>query len=553
MKWIKTRKYFLNEEAKIRDVIFSRQAKEVASKWGEKYLDLEEIEPTDNIKQGKWKISEDDKIQILSEFFMCDLQSIYNFLGSLPDQLNEIIKLSIKPELYSVEKIKKTMENFDIKKPSVDQISFLSAPVFRKISVSETQATEVLVKDENGRPVMGEDGRPMKRAKEEGEVFFTNNLVNINTFLSDFNRCYPDSAVTDIDKFQSGEIQKLISTSRDTFNSEYTVDYNIFAKEMYLSIKHNPKDILNMSISKYYTSCQHLYTGGYNELVLGNVFDPNSIPAFIIFDTPIIWENEVISDQLPLCRMMIRNIESFEVNDSPKIFFDRCYPDRMEEVVSEIIEAYSDNQQTAEGDETYLYTPDLPSDMRINDPYMDRLGLEKGMFIGKNIKKLYLSSGIDWSKVKVSPKASIEEIVIETTLIPENLLTLPFNPSWIKFKFLKLNDLSVFNNIKTDSFAFDKCKFEGDILNSIKESNPNISKLQLIACDTTGLNLSNFESLEELQLVFSIEDKLEDVISGLKIGKLVISSDVLMDKENKAYINSLKSMGTKVEVIGPKI
>jgi len=39
----------------------------------------------------------------------------------------------------------------------------------------------------------------------------------------------------------------------------------------------------------------------------------------------------------------------------------------------------------------------------------------------------------------------------------------------------------------------------------------------------------------------------------LKIGKLVISSDVLMDKENKAYINSLKSMGTKVQVVGPKI
>ena len=553
MKWIKTRKYFLNEEAKIRDVIFPRQAKKVASKWGEQYLDLEEIEPTDNIKQGKWKISEEDKIHILGEFFMCDLQSIYDFLGSLPDKLNEIIKLSIKPELYTTEKIKKTMENFDIKKPSVDQISFLSTPVFRKISVSETQATEVLVKDENGRPVMGEDGRPMKRAKEKGEVFFTNNLVNINTFLSDFNRCYPDSAVTDVDKFQSGAIQDLISTSKDTFNSEYIVDYNIFAKEMFLSIKHNPKDVLNMSISKYYSSCQHLYTGGHNELVLGNVFDPNSIPAFIIFDTPITWENEVISDQLPLCRMMVRNIESFDPGETPKIFFDRCYPDRMEDVMGKIIEKYSNNIQTSEGGETYLYTPDLPSDTRINDPYMDRLGLEKGVFIGKNIKKLYLSSNIDWSKVKVSPKANIEEIVIETTLIPENLLTTQIKPNWIKFKFLKLNDLSVFNNIKTDSFAFDKCIFKGNILDSIKEANPNINKLQLIACDTTGLNLSKFQSLEELQLIFSIEDKLKDVISGLKIGKLVISSDVLMDKENKAYINSLKSMGTKVQVVGPKI
>jgi hypothetical protein len=231
----------------------------------------------------------------------------------------------------------------------------------------------------------------------------------------------------------------------------------------------------------------------------------------------------------------------------------RSYPDRMEDVMGKIIEKYSNNIQTSEGGETYLYTPDLPSDTRINDPYMDRLRLEKGVFIGKNIKKLYLSSNIDWSRVKISPNANLEEIIIETTLIPENLLTTQLKPNWIKFKFLKLNDLSVFKNIKTNSFAFDKCIFKANILDSIKESNPNISKLQLIACDTTGLNLSKFQSLEELQLVFSIEDKLEDVISGLKIGKLVISSDVLMDKENKAYINSLKSMGTKVEVVGPKI
>ena len=38
MKWIKSREQYLNE-AKIRDVILPRQAKEVAEVWGEKYLD----------------------------------------------------------------------------------------------------------------------------------------------------------------------------------------------------------------------------------------------------------------------------------------------------------------------------------------------------------------------------------------------------------------------------------------------------------------------------------------------------------------------------------
>jgi len=67
MKWIKTRKLFINE-AKVRDVIFPRQAKEVAKIWGEKYLDYEEVAPTTNIEQGKWLLSKEDKYEALKEF-----------------------------------------------------------------------------------------------------------------------------------------------------------------------------------------------------------------------------------------------------------------------------------------------------------------------------------------------------------------------------------------------------------------------------------------------------------------------------------------------------
>jgi hypothetical protein len=58
MRWIKSRKSFLNrriDEAKIRDLVLPRQAKEIAAKWGEKYLDYEETTPTTKINQGKWK------------------------------------------------------------------------------------------------------------------------------------------------------------------------------------------------------------------------------------------------------------------------------------------------------------------------------------------------------------------------------------------------------------------------------------------------------------------------------------------------------------------
>ena len=68
MKWIKTRNQWLNE-AKIRDVILPRQAKELANEWGEKFLDYEEVDPTDKIKQGRWKLEDEDKIKVLSSFF----------------------------------------------------------------------------------------------------------------------------------------------------------------------------------------------------------------------------------------------------------------------------------------------------------------------------------------------------------------------------------------------------------------------------------------------------------------------------------------------------
>ena len=65
MKWIKSRENWLNE-AKLRDVIFKQQAEEVKKTWGEKFLDYEEVTPTDKIKQGKWKLSEEDNFQVLN-------------------------------------------------------------------------------------------------------------------------------------------------------------------------------------------------------------------------------------------------------------------------------------------------------------------------------------------------------------------------------------------------------------------------------------------------------------------------------------------------------
>jgi hypothetical protein len=554
MKFLSKRNQFLAEEAKIKDVILPRQAREVEDKWGSEYLEYEEIEPTDKIQQGTWKLDHDDKMAILSEFFNTELKEMYKQFQALPDHFKTVLGDSIKTELFAgsdKDKFTSILEDFNIQFPSIDSITILAKPIFRKISVGETKATEVIARDENGVPLKDEDNKIIKKTKEAGEVIYSKNLVNINTFVSDYNDCFPTTKVDD-NIFSSGYVRDVVNIAADDISQgSYEVDYNPFSKDMYLVIKHNPKDILNMSISKYYSSCQHLYTGMYRGKVIGNVFDPNTIPAFVIFDTPIKWKGEVISEQLPLSRMMIRNLEAFNPNDPVKVFFDRCYPDRCKNSMDKIIEKYTNMSSVSGRGDTYYFTPDLPEHAagNIDSPYMDRLGIDTKRYIGVNTKSITLTPNIDWSNVKVSPKAKLKEIIIQSSVLPDGLLNIPMQPDWIKFKFLRLKDLSVFKNLKSNSYAFDKCEFGGNVLNSLPE---DVKKLQLISCDTSKLDLSKMENIEELHLVYTLnDDDLIPSIKGLKMKKLVISGDLLSLSENKSYINDLKKQGVKIEIVGP--
>jgi hypothetical protein len=63
MKYIRTRDFFI-KEAKIRDVI-PETGYSSFERWGEKYLDYDEVTPTNKIIQGKWKLSEEDKYKAL--------------------------------------------------------------------------------------------------------------------------------------------------------------------------------------------------------------------------------------------------------------------------------------------------------------------------------------------------------------------------------------------------------------------------------------------------------------------------------------------------------
>jgi hypothetical protein len=177
--------------------------------------------------------------------------------------------------------------------------------------------------------------------------------------------------------------------------------------------------------------------------------------------------------------------------------------------------------------------------------------------IGKNAKKVILNRNHDWSKVKISPNNKLEEIIIETTDLPENLLTLDLNPKWVKFRYMEVKSLKQFNKMITDSIAFDKCKFEDNVLIDLNENNPGLKKLQIVSCDySSNIDLSIFKNLKELHLVYTI-NSLEELIGMTNklenLDKLFVSGDLLSQKEAKEYINELKRKGIKVETVGPVI
>ena len=567
MKWIKNRNLFL--EAKLRDVILPRQAKEVTRKWGEKYLDYEEVTPTDKIIQGSWKLSEEDKNDVLGVFCQTDMPQLFTLFSNLPEQFGNVLNQSINTDLFREDKAtyERIFEGFDIRKPKLDQILAIFSSVFRKLSIADTMATSVISKDESNRPIRDEQGNMIRVEKKEGDLIFSNNLININSFIGDYNdlvdKCIDANVEgwSESDKMASSNLfsenrnlGSFINFAATNENTQYKLDFEIFNKDIFLKISHNPKDILNMSISKFYSSCQHLYSGGYSSKVLANVFDPNSIPAFLIFETPIFWEGEKISEHLPLSRMIIRNLESFEENAPTRLYFDRAYPDRMQNKFEEIVTKYTGNVNNGQRGERYLYTPDLDFEDSLESPYQDKLSLTQGKMIGKNIKTLYLSQIGNWKNVRVDPNARIKELIIETTEIPDSLLNINITLDWIKFKFIEIHTLKDFDNIKTTNIAFDKCKFSNDVLQDINKSNPNITKLQIISCDNVGsFDFSTFKALEELQVIYTLDsaEDLKSIVSE-SLKKLIISGD-LVTKESKSIISSLRSKGLKIEIVGPVI
>ena len=141
--------------------------------------------------------------------------------------------------------------------------------------------------------------------------------------------------------------------------------------KLYLYITDKPDDKLRMSLSRYYDSCQNLYSGGdagtqYNKKLLSNVFDVNSKVAYLIYNTPFKDNKGNEHPFTSVARTIIR------VNDGGGIMFDRVYPPKMEDEFYKIIEDETGLKNVGQSGDVYHYSGsgDLPS------PYMDKYKLK---------------------------------------------------------------------------------------------------------------------------------------------------------------------------------
>lgn len=579
MKWLFSRERFLNE-AKLRDVLSTPQKRRLVKVWGEKFLDYEEVTPTDRIKQGKWKLSEEDKDMVINKFFKTNYAWVREQLSSLPDKFAEVLtqSLSLNNRELNGDQRKRISagftddgKDFNIKHLKISQISCLNFPIFKTLNAGETKADSIVVKGEDGRPLRDENNNIIKREKVPGEPSFSTNVANLNTFISGYNTAYPEQQVN-ASIFLNSYIQNITNMIADNPD---IIDFDLFGDhEMYLMIEHNAVNIMNMSVSKFYKSCQELYYGGghgeqYMKGLLVNVFDPNTVPAYLIFNTPYYNKTEEgegkiekLSDVLPLCRLLIRSIEPFGEKSETKLYFDKTYPERMKNVLQDMVEKYSGNEPAdAEYIRKYPFAPDVEVDdfKVLNKPYMDSLDVIDGTRIGKNTKVLYLSGNYDWSNAIIDKDANIKELIIETPEIPKNFFATKFKPDWVKFKYMRINDFSVFSNIFTDSISLYHCKLNDNFLDDLYKVCPNLKKLSLGNVEIKDLRtILMFKSLEELELVYTVSAKedLESLLQGeffrqpLNIKKLVLSGDMIQNEKNKKYVEKLRKNGISVSLKG---
>jgi len=242
---------------------------------------------------------------------------------------------------------------------------------------------------------------PDMKSVESGNGYqISKNKSSIVKFLSYYNKLKGTNYSIEGDKKLKGIM---------TFFGEYnSIDGALDDANIYLYITDKAYDKLNMSLSKYYTSCQNIYSGDMNDKLLANVFDPNTKVAYIISDTPFHDERGNKIDYSPLSRCLIRYDEG-----SDKIMFDKVYPTNDFLKMYKIIEHYTDLRHSKNVFYSYKVKEDLPR------AYMDTFISASDIELSNADIKNIISQEYEESSIEVISKYEIRINGDEYSLLSE--------------------------------------------------------------------------------------------------------------------------------------
>lgn len=200
---------------------------------------------------------------------------------------------------------------------------------------------------------------PLLQGKDNNfrNPIFTKNKSNIFTFIKSFNTAFPEDRV-DLNSIITDKIFQGLREPILNFDENVN---DLVNSKLYLYITDKPADILRMSVSNFYSSCQNMYSGVQNEQLLANVFDENSKIAYLIFDTPYVDNQGNKHPFTPIARTIIR------VDENNHILFDKSYPSQLEKDFYNILKKYADLRNQGSEFSVYKY-----KHIGLPKPYMDR-------------------------------------------------------------------------------------------------------------------------------------------------------------------------------------
>jgi hypothetical protein len=278
------RKYI--DEAKFRDVV--PQYMQKAVKHGDKALDLEVPEKNPIIPNIKKEITDQKLLSVIKE---------------------QIIKQNSKNIIKQLRKTKFA------KSELVDYLTKIN--VLKNINHNVSDEDDYLMVDEI-RKILSKEYYLIKNFQT---LEISNNKTSLYNFLThceknNFNLSYTSQDLKSEEKTINGIINGITNLTLIVNNNKL--------KKAYIYISDKPIDVLNMSVSCFFNSCQNLYNGSHNQKLLNNVFDKNMKVCYMIYDEPFIDQAGNKVNYTPLSRNIIRYIETL-YKEKGEFYLDRTY------------------------------------------------------------------------------------------------------------------------------------------------------------------------------------------------------------------------------------